>query len=57
MVKQEHYPDLIIENNEPDIIVVWQHGRDESQVMHIERERVEEFINQLTEANKCKQKK
>lgn len=56
MVKQEFYSDLIIENNEPDIIVVWQHGRD-SQVIHIEREKVDEFINQLTEAKKCKQRK
>lgn len=49
-LKQKYYPDLELDNDELDIIVIWQHGKDESQVLHIERERVDDFIDMLRKA-------
>lgn len=46
-VSQKYYPTLEFDNREDDIIQIWQHGKEESNVIQIERERISELINAL----------
>jgi hypothetical protein len=39
-IEQTHYPPLLIDNSEPDIIQVWQNGKEDSNVIQIERDKV-----------------
>lgn len=48
---QKHYPHFLVEFNEPDIICLWQYGKTESNVIMIEREKVEDLITLLRRAN------
>lgn len=50
-LNQQYHPALELDNGEPDVILVWQHDRRESQVVFIERDKVDEFITLLL-ANK-----
>lgn len=50
-LEQQYHPALELDNGEPDVILVWQHDQRESQVIFIEREKVDEFIT-LLQANK-----
>lgn len=50
-LEQKYHPALELDNGEPDVILIWQHDKRESQVIFIEREKVDEFIT-LLQANK-----
>ena len=41
---QQHYPTIEIDNREPDIIQIWQNGKEDSNVIQIEREKYFEFM-------------
>lgn len=41
------YPDLLIDNTEKDIVIVWSDCQPDSQVIHIQRDKLDEFIELL----------
>lgn len=49
---QQHYPTIEIDNREPDIIQIWQNGKEDSNVIQIEREKLVEFCAALFVLNK-----
>jgi len=50
MVKQVHYPAIEIDNNEKDIVQIWQNGKEDSNVIQVERGKMDELISKLVEA-------
>lgn len=48
--KQTDYPDIDVEFNEQDIICLWQKGETESDVVMIEKDKIEDFILALRKA-------
>jgi len=50
--KQKKYPDLEFDNREKDIILIWMNGKDTSDVIILEREKVNQFIDLLKKLNK-----
>lgn len=46
-MKQSNYTPIEIENNEKDIIQIWQNGKTDSNVIQIERENVIKFCKEL----------
>lgn len=51
-IKQEYYPHIEFDDTETDILQIWQHGKDESNVIQIERCNIELLIDQLILCNK-----
>lgn len=47
---QQHYPTIEIDNREPDIIQIWQNGKEDSNVIQIEREAMNKLIELLRES-------
>ena len=45
------YADLLIDNTEKDIVIVWSDQQSDPQVVHIERKHLDEFIALM---QKCK---
>jgi hypothetical protein len=48
--KQTDYPDISVEFNEPDIICLWQVGKTESNIVMIEKDKVQDLIRALISA-------
>lgn len=46
-IEQLEYPDIAIDNSEKDIIQIWQNGKEDSNVIQIEREKFIFIIGQL----------
>jgi hypothetical protein len=46
-IKQKHYPKLEIDSTEKDIIQIWMNGKEDSNVIQIERENLQAIINIL----------
>lgn len=46
IIKQTHYPQLEIDNSEKDHVQIWNNEKD-VQVIHIEREKIDELIKML----------
>lgn len=46
-IKQEHYPELEFDFSEKDIVQIFQKGEEDFNIIHIEREKLKEFISLL----------
>ena len=49
-IHQKHYPTIEIDNREPDIIQIWMNGKEDSNVVQVERINVIDLIIKLREA-------
>ena len=47
IIKQKYYPSIEIDNSESDIIQLWMNGKEDVNVIHIERENILLLIEQL----------
>jgi len=47
IIKQRYYKKLEIDTTEKDIIQIWQHGRDESNEILIQREKIRILVQEL----------
>ena len=50
------YADLLIDNTEKDIVIVWSDQEPDPQVIHIERKHLQEFIDILIHCKKGEDK-
>lgn len=48
LIKQVHYPKIAIDNSESDIIQLWQNGKEDVNVIQIERGNINELISIIT---------
>ena len=46
-VTQKHYEPISIDNKESDVVMLWQHGKQESNVILIERNQIQILISKL----------
>ena len=46
-MQQKHYPLIKIDNSETDIIQLWQQGKEDTNVIQIEREKIPLLIDLL----------
>jgi len=46
-IEQQHYPTIEIDNREPDIIQLWKNGKEDSNVVQIERRQIFKLIGEL----------
>lgn len=46
-ITQVHYPALEIDSSENDIVQLWMNGKDDGNVIQIEREKIQELIDAL----------
>ncbi len=44
---QKYYGTIDVENQEPDVVEIWMHQKNDPQVVQIERENVPELIKML----------
>jgi N-acetylglutamate synthase/N-acetylornithine aminotransferase len=49
MIQQTFYPNITVDDSENDIIALWQSGKEDSNIIQIEREKLKELINKLLE--------
>lgn len=47
MILQTNYANIEFDNIEKDVVMIWQNECEESNVIHVEREKLQEFINHL----------